>query len=70
MISYKPIPVYTAKIIWEPSVADPAHLVWAILPDGTMFNGTKWQRFLIRLLSKSLMKQRNKNIEAIGKVVI
>jgi len=45
-----------ALIIWEPSVADPAHFIWAATPDGIRFNFGWWGRFLVRQLAKLIVK--------------
>jgi hypothetical protein len=47
MTTYKPLPVYSAKIIWEPSVADPAHIVWITTSDGMQICADNYGRMPI-----------------------
>ena len=51
-----------AVIFFDAHVADPAHLVSIVLPEETdkntggprMLSGSRWQRFLISLLGRSI----------------
>lgn len=58
--------VNRATIIWEASVGDPMHLVDIALPDGMGISASRWQRFLINLLKRSIMKQRDRSIRIHG----
>lgn len=55
-----------ATIIWEPSVSDPAHLIAVTFADGCSLSGSRWQMFLIKLLSKSILKTRANAIKRFG----
>ena len=52
---------YQARIIWRGSVSDPAHIIWAATPDGCAFHGTRFSRWLVRLLGWSITKQWKRN---------
>jgi hypothetical protein len=72
-MTYEGTPIQ-AKIFWGPSITDPVHLIDIALPDGAAMTGTRWQRFLIKLLAKSILKRRKKAMKNLGdkynKVVI
>lgn len=53
-----------ASIIWKGNIADPAHLVHAITPDGHMHSFNWWGRLLVKLLGKHITKQWKRNCEA------